>query len=80
MIIPSTKIQITKKSQSPKFKIPNRYSEREISTKWTICLGHWNLKFGYYLLFDHWDLGFRGISVKVNRHYLWQLELTLTDP
>ncbi len=20
--------------------------------------GHWNLKFGYYLLFDNWNLGF----------------------
>ncbi len=28
--------------------------------------GHWNLKFGYYLLFDNWNLGFfrRTLDIK----------------
>jgi len=92
--IPSTKIQISNKSQWPKFKIRNKWyagicarQHNDRRTKiyaWirytrSECFGHWILKFEIYLQFDAWNLGFyRSIIYLFNWHRIY-FDLTLAN-
>ena len=58
MEIPSTKSQISNKSQGPKLKIQNKQNGPQTIDKSPECLGHWTLEFGYCLEFGYSDLGF----------------------
>jgi len=55
---PSTKSQISNKSQCPKLKIQNKQNGHQTMDKSLEGLGHWTFEFRYCLEFGYWDLGF----------------------